>query len=60
LINKKYHTVRTVPKSNRKIVKRYKIDILSTYTHDCPLSWLGTGTSMKGDRVKLVYEPKPP
>jgi hypothetical protein len=52
--NEKYHTVRTVSKSNRKIVERGKIDIPNT------LSWLGTGTTMKGDRVKLVYEPKPP
>jgi hypothetical protein len=34
---KKYHTVRTVPKSNNKIVERAKI-------HDYSLSWLGTCT----------------
>ena len=33
--NKKYHTVGTVPKSNRKIVERGKIDTLSTQIHDC-------------------------
>ena len=29
-----YHAVRTVPKSNRKIVERGKIDTLSTQIHD--------------------------
>jgi hypothetical protein len=33
--NKKYHTVRTVPKSIRKIVERGKIDITNTQIHDC-------------------------
>ena len=50
---KKYHTVRTVPKSNNKIVERAKI-------HDYSLSWLGTCTLInknkkKRGRVKLVY-----
>jgi hypothetical protein len=30
--NKKYYTVRSIPKSNRKIVERGKIDTLSTNT----------------------------
>jgi hypothetical protein len=30
--NKKYHTVETVPKSNRTIVERGKIDVFKTYT----------------------------
>ena len=42
---KKYYTVGLVPNSNRKI--------LDTQTHDHSLSWLGTGTSIKSDRVKL-------
>jgi len=35
---KKYHTVRTVPKSNRKIVKRGKIDTPNILKHDRSLS----------------------
>jgi hypothetical protein len=50
--NKKYHIVGTVPKSDRKIVERGKIDIPKTY--DCSLSWQGTGTSIKSDCVKLI------
>ena len=42
--NKIYHTVRTFPKSNRKIVERGKIDTSSTQIHDSLLFWLGTGT----------------
>jgi len=45
--NKKYHTVETVLKSNRKIVERGKIDTTNTQRHDRSLSWLGTGTSIK-------------
>jgi hypothetical protein len=37
-------TVRTVPKSNRKIVERGKI---AANIHDHSLSWLGTDTSIK-------------
>jgi len=43
----KYHMVGTVPKSNRKIVQRDKIDIPNTQIHDRSLLWLGTGTSIK-------------
>ena len=42
--NKKYHTVETVPKSNRTIVERGKIDVL-----------LGTGTAKKSGEVKLIF-----
>jgi hypothetical protein len=42
--NKKYHTVETVPKSNRTIVERGKIDVL-----------LGTGTAKKSGEVKLIH-----
>jgi hypothetical protein len=42
--NKIYHTVRTFPKSNRKIVERGKIDTPNTQIHDSLLFWLGTGT----------------
>ena len=33
--NKKYNVVRTVHKSNIKIVKRGKIDTTNTRVHDC-------------------------
>ena len=54
--NKKYHTVVTIPKSDIKIVKRGKIDtgIPITQIHDSSFYWLGTGTSVKSGRVKLV------
>ena len=42
LNEKKNMTIRTVPKSNRKIVKTEKIDT-PTYI----LTWHGTGTSIK-------------
>ena len=48
---KKYPTIRTVPKSNRKIRNRCKIDTPNTHIHDCSLSWLGTGTSIKNNGV---------
>ena len=44
--NKKYHTVWTAPKSNRKIYTS------NTQIHDRLLSWLGTGTSIKSGGVK--------
>jgi hypothetical protein len=54
--SKKYHTVGTVPESNREIVKRAKIDTHSTHIpdHSWSLSCLGIGTSIKSGRVKLV------
>jgi hypothetical protein len=50
--NKKYHTVTTVLKFNRKIAERGKIDSPYTQIHDRSLSWLGTGTTIKSGRVK--------
>ena len=50
---KKYHTVGTIPKFNRKIVERGQIDNPNTQIHDLSLSWLGTGTLIKSGRVKL-------
>jgi len=44
---KKYHTVGSIPKSNRKIVKGGKIDTPNTQIHDRSRSWLGIGTSIK-------------
>ena len=49
---KKYHTVGTVPKSNRKSQKEGK-SISLTQKHDYSLSWLGTGTVKSGE-VKRV------
>jgi len=49
----KYHTVRTVTKYNIKIVERCKIYTPNTQVHDCSLSCLGTGTSIKCGGVKL-------
>ena len=51
----KYHTVGTIPKSNRKIVEKGKPDTCSTQIYDSSLSWLGNGTSIKKNGgVKLV------
>ena len=49
----KYHTVRTVLNSNIKVIKRGKMDTPNT-PRDRSLSWLGTGTSVKSDGVRLV------
>jgi hypothetical protein len=47
--NKKIHIVGTVPKYDRKIVERGKIDIPKIY--DCSLSWQGTITSVTSDFI---------
>ena len=52
--NKKYHTVGTVPKPNRKIEESSKIDTSNTQIHDRSLYWLDTGTSIKSGGVKIV------
>ena len=51
---KKYYTVETVAKSNRKIIERGEIDISNTQIYDRSLSCLGTGTSIKSGWFKLV------
>jgi len=38
----------------RKIVERGKIDSPNTNVHDCLLSWIDAGTSMKSGGMKLV------
>jgi len=55
--NKKNTTMfETVPKSNRIIVDRGKIDTSHTkLLHDRSFSWLGIGTSIKSGRVKLLF-----
>jgi len=51
----KYHTVRTVSKSNRKIAERDKIGTPNSQIRDCFISLFGTSTSIrKSDGVKLV------
>jgi hypothetical protein len=35
------------------IVNRRQIDTSNTYMHGYSISWFGTGTSIKGDGVKL-------
>ena len=40
-MKRKYHTIGTVPKSNRKIVE---IDTSNTDIHDRSISWLGIGS----------------
>ena len=50
----KYHTVGTFPKFNRKIVESGRIQTLLQKlkkVHDRSLSWLGTGTSSRGDKL---------
>ena len=50
--NKKYHTVRTIPKSNLKTIETEAKSIPLTY--DSLRSWCGTGTWIKDGRVNLV------
>jgi hypothetical protein len=52
--SKKSHTVRTVPKSNRKIVKRGQIYTPNTEIYDRSLSLVDTVTLFKSGQVKLV------
>jgi len=40
LKNENYHTVGTIPKSNRKIIERGKTDTPNTQIHDRSLTWL--------------------
>jgi hypothetical protein len=51
---KKNTTIGTIPNSNIKIVERGKIDTPNTHINDRPLSWLGTGTTIKSGGIKLV------
>jgi hypothetical protein len=43
-----YFQIKPIPKSNRKIVEKGKIDTSNTQTHGLSLSWLGTDSSIKG------------
>jgi hypothetical protein len=53
MTKKKYYTVGTVPKSNRKIVERNKTISLSEM-HNLSLSSVGTGTPIKHGAAKLI------
>jgi hypothetical protein len=46
---KKKNTIGKVPKSNRKIIERGRIDTPNIQIHDRLLSWLGTGTSVNNN-----------
>jgi hypothetical protein len=53
VINKNYNTVETVPKSSRTIIETRKIRYhTTTHIHNCSLSWLGAGISIKSGGVK--------
>ena len=53
--SKTYHTVRTFPKSNRKIVEIDNIDMHSTCIHDRILSWLGAGTATLPEHMHSLW-----
>ena len=56
-----YDTLGTVPKSNRKQpVERGKINTNNLQVYDLPLSWLGTGTSIKVAGLSKLHRLKPP
>jgi hypothetical protein len=46
--------VSKLTKCNRNIVERGRMDTPNIQIHDCSLSWLGTGTSIKSGRIRLV------
>ena len=53
--NEKYHTVRPVLKSNRKIEETENIYTPIAHIHEHSLCWLGTANSInKNGMVKLV------
>jgi hypothetical protein len=52
---KKYHTIGTTTKSNVKIVNRGKVNITYTQVHNCGLSPLGSGTSIRIRRVDTAF-----
>ena len=51
----KYYATGSIPKLNIKNrTNRDNIVIPNTHIHHSPLSWLGSGTSIKNDGFKLV------
>jgi len=55
--SRKYHTVGTVPTSNRKTSEKGKLDTPNTHIHDSSFSWLDTCTSIQHGGVKIWPEP---
>ena len=53
-MEKKYHTLKTVPDCNRKIVVRGTIDTSNIQINERSLTWLGTGSSMNAHLPGLV------
>ena len=51
---KKYQTVGTVPKSNRKIGETSKIDAINAQRYERSFFWLGTCASIKSGGVKYL------
>ena len=51
---KKYHIVGTVPKSNRKILERGKIDMPKAQMHDYALSLLHTCTLINSGVAEMI------
>ena len=54
MINNKYHTVKTGPKSNKKIVERGNICTPNTQILDPSFHWLDIYTSIKSGVVRIV------
>jgi len=55
--NKKYDTIKIVLKSNTKIIETEakSIPLIHIYIiHERSVSWLGTGSSIKANSVKLI------
>lgn len=60
-MEKRYQTVLTIQKFDRKIVVRDKLDYPNTYIHSGSFSWLGIGTgTIKSGEVELVLWVKTP
>jgi hypothetical protein len=54
--NQLHHTVRTISKSNQKVVEETETkSIPLTHIQDHSFSWLGTGILVKDGSVKLVW-----
>jgi hypothetical protein len=52
--NKNYYAVGTVPKYNRNVKEKGRIDSRSTSIHDRLPAWIGTGSLISSGRAKLV------
>ena len=53
--NTKCYNVKTIPKSDRKMLERRQPDTHNTHIYyDCSFSWFGTDTSIQSGGLKLV------